>query len=273
MVQAGACAPTCGTTLLTWQPPGSSCCWQGSCTHRWRAATPTGGWAPAGRGGGGGVLLPGDPWGPQGMALRPHKHAITPPPHPTTPPPPPPACRHDLVDVGREALSKLSTAAWQGVVHAYLLGDAPALATASAQLQAQLTDLDSLLATHHAFLVSQRPPCPCLPLSPFHTPNPRSGACVRVRRRARCWRGRPPMQTGTPPWQPSTSATCAHRWGGSGRHGLWAGAGGQGRVPSACLNTCRGRLPLHSPGCILPFPPFLCQAAHHLGHQRRRRRQ
>lgn len=63
------------------------------------------------------------------------------------------AFRYDVVDAGRELLSKSSSALWAAAAAAYARRDAGALAGAGAVLCALLGDLDRLLGSHEAFML------------------------------------------------------------------------------------------------------------------------
>lgn len=56
--------------------------------------------------------------------------------------------RYDLVDVGRQVLSKHATQLWQQAVQAYKGGMARELRDAGSQLLSLLTNMDALLASH-----------------------------------------------------------------------------------------------------------------------------
>lgn len=63
------------------------------------------------------------------------------------------ALAYDVVDVAREALSKLSTRRWDGIVNAYMSHDAAALDREGGALLAMLDDMDLLLSSHPSFLL------------------------------------------------------------------------------------------------------------------------
>ncbi|KAK9841152.1 hypothetical protein WJX74_000989 [Apatococcus lobatus] len=61
--------------------------------------------------------------------------------------------RYDLIDVGRQVISKAATALWKDVCQAYEDKDLKALSKANADLLQLLDDLDELLASHEGFLL------------------------------------------------------------------------------------------------------------------------
>lgn len=63
--------------------------------------------------------------------------------------------QYDLVDVSREYMSKLSGELWQGIVSAYLLRDLETLRCRRRLFLELLSDMDTLLGSHPAFLLGR----------------------------------------------------------------------------------------------------------------------
>lgn len=62
---------------------------------------------------------------------------------------------YDLVDVGRQVISKQATDIWKGIVEAYESGRSLVVQSEGARLLKLLDDLDELLGTtRHAFTLS-----------------------------------------------------------------------------------------------------------------------
>eukprot|EP00803_Ostreobium_quekettii_P000116 evm.model.scf_2738.1 EVM.evm.TU.scf_2738.1 scf_2738:3553-15483(-) len=63
------------------------------------------------------------------------------------------AFQYDLVDVGRQVLSKLATTYWNAVTDAYANGDALGLQKRGSDLLLLLFDMDTLVSSHEGFLL------------------------------------------------------------------------------------------------------------------------
>ncbi|KAK9834371.1 hypothetical protein WJX84_011165 [Apatococcus fuscideae] len=64
--------------------------------------------------------------------------------------------RYDLIDVGRQVISKVGTALWKVICSAYKNKDLKALRAANQELLELLEDLETLLASHEGFLLGPR---------------------------------------------------------------------------------------------------------------------